>query len=146
MNKIPFFLGVLFLASYFAVATVPRQYKLDLQLSMNGKLVSSPKMIVNEGQKAEISEVNKKTGNGTFLEVATQRLDANPDKQAILQIVIGKITKGKREIVSSPQIVALENEEASMEENTGNRQVYKISAVVTREVEKKAKRAKKSSF
>lgn len=133
MNKtLTAFVALLSLACISAFGSVPRQYMVDMKLSLDGKLVSSPRVVINEGKKAEISDQNTKDGTGTFMEVTVQRVPSEDDDQALLQMVVGRYVKGKKEILGSPQIMALENEEAAMEIGEGDNQLYKVSAKVSR--------------
>lgn len=140
MNKALVAAVTLLLASP-ASASVPspRIYLLDFQLSLDGKVVSSPRVVAQEGTKTELSDVNKKTKTGTFIEVTPHRVDSERDNQTFLQMVVGKIVDGKKEIISTPQLMAMENEEAAMEIGEGDRQIFKISAKVTRDVGKAMK-------
>lgn len=119
-----------------AAVPSPRIYVLDMKLSLDGKVVSAPKIVAQEGMKAELADVDQKTKNGTFIEVTAHRVDSIKDNQAFLQMVVGKVTNGQKEIISTPQLVALENEEAAMEIGEGDRQIFKVSAVVSRDAEK----------
>ena len=142
MNKIIPLTVFLSLACVSALGAVPRQYQIDMKLMIDGKLVSSPRIVVNEGKKAEISDQNKKGGDGNFMEVTAHRVPSDDDDQAFLQMVVGRIRDGKREIIGTPQVMALENEEAAMEVGEGEKQLFKVTVKVTREGEKKKTAAK----
>jgi hypothetical protein len=131
-----------------AFASVPRVYRVETKIFMDGKMTTAPTVVVSEGKTAEISDMETspagkkgKKAEGTYLAVTAHSVP-NDDKQVFLQMVVGKIKDGKRQIVGTPQLMALENEEAAMEIEENNRQLFKIATVVTRIDEKKTKPAK----
>jgi|GEM_PF-5040321 len=123
-----------------AYCAVPRQYQVDMKLSFDGKLVASPRVVINEGKKAEISDNNAATGEGNFIELLVNRVPSKDDDQAAVQMIVGRLKNGKKEIVGSPQIVALENEESAMEISEGEKQLFKVNVTVSRVKSAKSKR------
>ena len=119
-------------SSTSALASLPKQYLVDLKVFMGGKLVSHPRLVLNAGTKGEVSDLNEKTGKGQFIEVAAHPVPDVPD-HAFLQLAIGRIEKGgKRVLVGTPQLSAMLKEEAVMEIEENGKQLYKVAAIVSR--------------
>lgn len=131
MKKILTLVGLLISTTSFAA--VPKQFKVDMKVYMDGKLVSHPRISLNAGTKGEVAEVNSKTGKGHFIEVTAHAIPDAED-QAFLQLVIGRIEKdGKKVVVGTPQLSAMLKEEAAMEIEEDGKQLFKVAAVVTAE-------------
>jgi hypothetical protein len=124
-------LGFLSFATFSAsaLAGTPQQFSVHLKVYTEGKLVSQPRIIVKAGTKGEISEVDKKTGKGQYVEVVAH---ANPEShdQAFLQIAIGRIESGKKVLIGTPQLSALLGHESAIEIETDGKQVFKVAATV----------------
>lgn len=107
-----FFVGLLLFNISFSVlsfAAVPK-YDLKVEVSLNDKLVSSPHLVVQEGEPVTI--VQKLAQDEMFLEVVAVRTRSDSQTPAVrMNFVVGTMNrKGEREVLSTPQIVALENE------------------------------------
>lgn len=91
-------------------------YDLKMDLSMNGKHVSSPRLIAREGEVASITQ--NLNGEKIFIEVvATEKPTAN-NRAILMSFVVGKISAtGEKTIVSTPKIIALENDKAEVTVN-----------------------------
>jgi hypothetical protein len=105
-------------------------YDLSMDLFLNGKHVSSPKMILKEANKASVSQVSKE--NGTFIDVVASEVSAEKNKGILMKFVIGKIdNKGQKIILSTPQIVANENEKAEITVKANKAQPDTLTLTVT---------------
>lgn len=111
-------IGIFLLNGSFALANTP-SYDLSMNLSLNGKYASSPRLIVKEGEAGTIIQKTKTEHN--FIEVvATEKIDQN-HKGILMKFVVGTIDKnGQRKIIAKPQIVARENETAQITVSTDN--------------------------
>lgn len=95
-----------------ASPAAPKMYELALEVKKDGQLLAAPRLSVIEGETASITQQTEK--GHTFVEVlAKERTDKT--KGVLVAVTVGEIdAKGKRKIVAEPQIMALENETASM--------------------------------
>lgn len=101
----------LFMGSSAFAAT--KGYDLKMDLSMNGKKVSSPRMIVQEGVAGTIEQ--ETSTEKTFIEVVATEGTVKNNKGILMKFTVGYIEKdGTRTIVSKPQILAKENETAQI--------------------------------
>lgn len=88
-------------------------YDLKMDLSMNGKHVSSPRIIVKAGEKGTINQ--KTDTEESFIEVVATEGQVQNNKGIMMNFTVGYIGKnGERTIVSKPQILAKENEPAQI--------------------------------
>jgi len=108
--------GLLFAGSAMASPAAPKVYNIDLKVEKDGKLLSAPRLSVIEGETARVSETND--AGGSFVEVIAkeQKENSAAGKGSVLvQLTVGGIdAKGKQTIYGTPQIIALENETATI--------------------------------
>ena len=103
------------LISFFGLtlkaAPTPQAYDLKMELYINGKLVSSPKLIVKANEKASIEE---KSANGEyFIQVIASESTSLKPQGILMKFIVGAINKdGEKSILSKPQVIANENEPA----------------------------------
>lgn len=109
MGKMLIVLSLLIGPSAFAA----NGYDLKMELLMNGKKVSSSRIIVREG---EIGSITQETSTEkTFIEVVAKEGEVQNHKGIMMNFVVGYIDQdGKRTIVSRPQILTKENETAQI--------------------------------
>lgn len=123
-------LAALAATTAFASPAAPKMYNLDLKVERKGQLVAEPRLSVIEGETATITQTNEK--GGSFVEVTAK--EAGPG-QVRVEFLVGDIdAKGKRTTVATPQIIALENETASLtstETAKGKRAAADVSVSVT---------------
>jgi type II secretory pathway component GspD/PulD (secretin) len=99
-------------------------YDLKIDLSLDGKHVSSPHMIVKAGESATATLKNGNKEN--FIEVVANEERSKDFDGILIQIAIGTIEEnGKRTIISRPQILTKENEpvQISIGEKNGAEEV-----------------------
>lgn len=88
-------------------------YDLKIDLSLNGKNVISPRLLVKAGATVSIAEETR--GDKTFVEVSPSEKLQNGQHAILMKFVVGKIlADGSKKILSSPQIIALENSKAEI--------------------------------
>ncbi len=106
-------------------AWAAKGYDLKMELTMNGKHMSSPRVLVRAGEKAMIEEEGK--NGGSFIEVIATEGEAKGNAGIMMSITVGTIDKkGARTIISRPKILAVENSEARItvgENENGNEQI-----------------------
>lgn len=88
-------------------------YDLKIDLSLKGKHVASPHLVVKEGEKATITPQSDNAAR--FIEVTATEGEVQGHKGILMNFTVGSITKdGKRTILSTPEILAKENESAQI--------------------------------
>jgi len=96
--KKSFLLITLLSQSLFAAT---KTYDLTMDLSQNGQLISSPRLVINDGEQGIISVKDQKYNN-TIEVTAT---DTKSSKGIMLDIVVSKTSaSGKKIIISKPQV------------------------------------------
>ncbi|MGZ3768544.1 MAG: hypothetical protein ACXVCP_02270 [Bdellovibrio sp.] len=127
MEKILFALSLLIGSSAFA----SNGYVLKMELSMNGKKVSSPRIIVLEGEAGSVTQ--ETPTEKTFIEVVAKEGAIQNHKGILINFVVGYIGQdGKRNIVSKPQILAKENETAQVSVGENGKETMSLSVVAQR--------------
>ncbi|MDO9180974.1 MAG: hypothetical protein Q7U04_01135 [Bacteriovorax sp.] len=103
--------SIFFLLSTSAFAA-SNTYDLKMNLMLNGKHVSSPRIIVRAGERATITQ--KQGDEESYIDViATESTSQN--KGIMMNFTIGKIDKdGTKTIIASPGILAKENAESNI--------------------------------
>ncbi|WP_409478309.1 hypothetical protein [Pseudobdellovibrio sp. HCB154] len=110
MFKATLLVSFLFLSSAFAANPV---YKLNINLTLNGKHVASQGLIVNHGEKSEIQQKSA-NGTGSFIEVTPEEIDGEL-KKVHLKFTVGVIAKGVRQILSTPEMIVSEGKAGTIE-------------------------------
>lgn len=107
-------------------------YDLKMELSMNGKKVSSPRIIVREGETGSITQ--ETSNEKTFIEVVAKEGEIQNHKGIMMNFVVGYIGQdGKRTIVSKTQILTKENETAQITVgNDDGKETMSLSVVAQR--------------
>jgi type II secretory pathway component GspD/PulD (secretin) len=96
-----------------AFAATTNGYDLKMDLSLNGKHISSPRVIVKASETATITQ--KTDTEETFIEVIAAEGEIQNHKGILMKFTVGTINKdGKRTIISKPQILAKENEKSQI--------------------------------
>lgn len=127
------FLGTLVCLFSVSVFASQRAFDLQMDLSLEGQHVSSPRMIVKEGEKGTITQ--ESNGQKTFIEVVAREDKTPTGKQAIhMTFVVGKISKdGTRTLVSRPRISVVPNEKAQITVGEeGKPEVLSLSVIATK--------------
>lgn len=106
-------------------------YDLKMDLSMNGKHVASPRIIVKAG---EMRTVNQKIDTEeSFIEVVATEGQIQNNKGIMMSFTVGYIGKnGEKTVVSKPQILAKENEPALITVEKKNGTELSLSVLVKR--------------
>ncbi len=139
MFKSTLLVSFLFLSTAIA-ATNPKQglpiYKLNVDLTLNGKHVASQGLLANEGEKSEVQQ-KYSNGTGSFMEVTPEEIDGELDK-IHLKLVIGRLVKGVREILSTPEMIVTNGKSGSITvgEDDGP-ESFTLTVLVNRQVVKK---------
>lgn len=95
-----------------AFATI-KEYDLKMDLFMNGKKVSSPRIAVRPGEVGNIIQESDNEKN--FIDVIATEGSYQNHHGILLDMIIGAIDKaGKRTILAKPRILTNENEPAQI--------------------------------
>lgn len=123
---------VTILSSPLVFATV-QHYQIDSKIFVDGKLVSSPRVITNANEVAEISQVSENSKNELRMRVVASDMTNEHVKDGILMKFDVSYTINGRTIKSSPQILAKTGQPASIEvgDETG-KPAMKIELTATR--------------
>ena len=137
------FMGALFFASTsFAKTTkiaknnvhtaATSGYDLKMELSMNGKIISSPQILAKAGETATVTQ--KTDDQENFIEVTAIDGSILGNDGIMMTFVVGTIAKdGSRTILSKPQIFAEENKQSEiMLEQDGSNEMLSLSVVAKR--------------
>lgn len=88
-------------------------YDLKMELSMNGKKVSSPRIVVREGETGSITQ--ETAYEKTFIEVVAKEGSIQNNEGILMNFVVKYVGQGgKRTIVLKPQVLAKENKPAQI--------------------------------
>lgn len=106
-------------------------YDLKMDLSLNGKHISSPRVIVKAGETATITQ--KTDTEESFIEVVATEGSIQNHKGILMNFVVGVIGKnGERTIKAKPQVLAKENEAAQITVGENNGDEVSLSVVANR--------------
>jgi hypothetical protein len=106
-------------------------YDLKMDLSLNGKHVSSPRLIVRAGETAYISQ--KTDTEETFIEVVADEGSIQNHQGILMNFTVGIIDQnGQRVIKATPQILSKENEASQIRVGKSSSDEISLSVVATR--------------
>jgi type II secretory pathway component GspD/PulD (secretin) len=106
-------------------------YDLKMELSLNGRPLSSPHLVVKEGEKASI--LQDSNGEKTFVDVVTTEKMMDGERVVFMDFKIGTISAtGERKVIASPQITTFENEKAKISVGEDGKEDVSLSVVATR--------------
>ncbi|WP_041577183.1 hypothetical protein [Bdellovibrio bacteriovorus] len=106
-------------------------YYLKMDLSLNGKHISSPKLAVKVGEPATISQ--KIDTEESFIEVVVTEGSIQNRKGILMSFVVGVVDQsGQRVIKSKPQVLSKENESAQITVGESNGDEVSLSVVANR--------------
>lgn len=133
MFKATLLVSFLFLSTAFAAKPI---YKLNVDLTLNGKHVASQGLLANEAEKSEVQQ-KYSNGTGSFIEVTPEEIDGEQDK-IHLKFVVGKLVKGARQILSTPEMIVTEGKSGSITvgEDDGP-ESFTLTVLVNRQTVKK---------
>ncbi len=117
----------LLLFSSIGLAGTEEAIILDMKLSIDGNLVSQPKIISISGETASIKSVSK-DGTGISIAVTPTLQKKN---QVLMKFVLTKLENDKETILSQPQIITLLGQSAEISEKSKGRPNKKMSLTVT---------------
>ncbi len=99
---------------------VPQQYQINVKFLIGGVLVSSPKMLVNAGEAAEIVQTLENSDKKFKMKLVATDKSNDKLKNGILMNFDIEYTEGDRTVKTSPKILAKAGAESSIEVNNEN--------------------------
>lgn len=107
-------------------------YDLKMELSLNGKIISSPQILAKAGETATITQ--KTDDQENFIEVTAIDGSILGNDGIMMTFVVGTVDKdGQRRILSKPQIFAKENKPSEITvEQDGSEEILSLSVVAKR--------------
>ncbi len=123
-------LGILFLATSSPAFAASTAYDLRMDLALDGKHVSSPRVIVKEGESATVTqEIDSQT---QFIEVIATPGKIQKHAGILMKFIIGTIgPNGERTILAKPQVLATEGKPARITQNNSKSGAEQLSLSVT---------------
>ncbi|AZZ37934.1 hypothetical protein CIK05_14360 [Bdellovibrio sp. qaytius] len=117
MFKATLLVSVLFLSSAYATvaataATSRSTYKLNMDLTLNGKHLASQGLLANEGEKSEVQQ-KYANGTGSYIVVTPETIEGE-NKHVHMKFVVGVLVKGQRHILSTPEMIATEGQPSTI--------------------------------
>lgn len=104
-------IGFLFLITSTSLA-VQHKYRIQSQILIDGKVVSTPNIITMENEKANIQQVIENPDQEIKLEVIASELNNDKIKNRILMNFDVHYVSGNKNIKSNPQVIAKSGSEA----------------------------------
>ena len=115
-------------SSAFA-ATLRTPVTMDMELQFNGKLVSKPRMVVQMGEKGEITQRTVGADSAYSIEVKpTLGATANSVQ---LSFIVKQNKNGKIKVLSQPRVIVLNGETAALEEQAKGQSSVKLTVTPT---------------
>lgn len=125
----------LILSSSIAMAA-PETYRIESELTVNGKHMGKARVITLANEKAEVAQ-NTDDGHGYFIGVTPSegQGEIKGRKAILMKFVVGIIENGQRKILGEPQVMTAENSKAEISvgrpgANTDN---FNLSVVAERQ-------------
>lgn len=127
MKVLSFLISMMISTSLFAA--IPK-YELKMDLIFNGKPIPRATIIVNEGEKASVTQKTETSRN--FIDVVVTKSAVAEHPGILMKFNIGIIdAQGKRIIKSSPQIISKDTYESKITQGEKGSEEYSISVVAT---------------
>lgn len=127
--------AAIFAFSNLALAAVEnfKAFDLEMNLSIDGKAVSTPRIIVKEGEKGIVTQ--EVDGQISTIEVVAKEIRRADFTKAIkLEFTVSKVSAdGKSTVISKPKIIAAPNAEALIQVGeTGRPEALSLSVVANK--------------
>ena len=101
--------------------------KLDFELSINGAVVSQPKIMTLSGETASIQSTVE--GEGYFIEVTPT---IEKENQVQMKFVVAKVNDSLKNILSEPQIITILGQSAQIQqENKDSKETFSLTVTAS---------------
>ena len=101
--------------------------KLDFELSINGAVVSQPKIMTLSGETASIQSTVE--GEGYFIEVTPT---IEKENQVQMKFVVAKVNDSLKNILSEPQIITILGQSAQIQqENKNSKETFSLTVTAS---------------
>lgn len=126
-------IAVLVLCSPVFAAT--KSYDVKVDLSVNGKRIAAPSVVVKDGETVTVFQKNEL--DETFIEVEAHEGMVQNRKGILMKFAVGTIDEfGERKIISRPQILAAENKLVEVTSGLTNNEKVSLSVVAKKHINK----------
>jgi len=111
---------ILLAVTFFSVtAFASNRYKINAKIFVDGKLVSTPQLIVNEGEPAEMEINDSTTHNKMKIKVVATDVADEKVKNEILMKMQVEYNSPSHQFMAAPQILAKAGSEATIRLGNG---------------------------
>ena len=117
----------LFLFTTTGFAADKKAITLDISLSIDGKLISKPRIFAISDKTASITLASD-NGDGVFIEVTPTLQNKN---EVFMKFIVAKLEKGKKTILGKPQMISILGKQAEITQESTNGSYKSMSLVVT---------------
>ncbi len=109
-------------------------FKLNVELSLKGQHVSSPRIIVKEGEKALITQESSNNIKTELEVVVKEQTTPNGVTAIMMDFIISQISNdGIKSMISKPRILSIENEQAQIIQNDEDgKEVLSLSVIANK--------------
>lgn len=106
-------------------------YDIKMEVALNGRVISSPRVVTKIGETATITEKNGFFEN--FFEVTATEGEIESRKGIRMKVVIGVVgADGRRNVISTPELLAYENEKAEIKVGGLQKEELSLSVLAKR--------------
>ncbi len=122
------------LLSFFSIsAFAVNGYKLKMNVLLNGKIVSSPEVVVEQGKKATLTQEDSKTNLKTNISILAKEGEIQGNKGILLDLEIAHLVGKNKKIVTTPQLLVSEGKEALFETaNINGSEKFELKVIATK--------------
>jgi hypothetical protein len=108
-------------------------YKLDMNVLLDGKVVSRPKIIVEKGKKAILTQEDSKSKMMTEISIVVTEGEVQGSKGILLNLEIMHKEGEARKVIARPQVLISEGKEALFETaNNDGTNKMELKVIATR--------------
>ncbi len=107
-------------------------YELNINYSIDGRIIASPRVKIKEGARALFTQVYK--GKKNFVEVTATENPLDSDSKIHLAFVVGTFDRhGRKKIASNPSITTFADEKAQViERDDKGREIRALNVIAKR--------------
>jgi hypothetical protein len=109
-------------------AEIPQMVNLDMQLEINGQMVSQPHATLLTGEKGVFQQQAPNHNSFYVIEMTPTQIQHN---QLIMKVEISRLKDGKKTLLSSPKIITANGEAATVEQTINGSPTLKFTATPT---------------
>lgn len=123
-------IALLLIVGSSVLAAEPKSYELDMDLTLKGKKIGSQIATVKEGVLTKVT--HKMPDGAVEMEITVTPKKNGAVDALLMKFMIISITKGTRNLIGAPQILAGENEKATISMGAKKKEPNMILAVTAK--------------